>query len=284
VSGPGAVACCVTLLAVSFESSAAQAVINGFDPPSVRTAGLGGASVAILGDAAAIFANPTGIATIRSAAFEGSYEHRANGALVRSGAAAVRIGRFDWGLGAERVDLEPAPADVLGLGTLVVRYGVLAAGASGKYVERNAAGPPVHAWASDAGVAIALFDIAALAASVVNLTGDFSDGTHLRRITRAGLTMNYVDPQGTWRLLTTLEGRWPEDARATLAAGAEAGIVTKSVGFVARFGAAGGAPSVAGSPLTLGAGLALGPVRFDYAYQSVDQGHARHQFGLRWSN
>ena len=59
-------ACCVTMLAVSFESAAAQGIINGFDPPSARTAGLGGASVAILGDAAAIFANPTGIATLRA--------------------------------------------------------------------------------------------------------------------------------------------------------------------------------------------------------------------------
>ena len=284
MNGAGAVACCVTMLTVPFESAAAQAIINGFDPPSVRTAGLGGASVAILGDAAAIFANPTGIATLRSAAFEGAYEHRANGTLVRSGAAAVRFGRFDWGLGAERAELAPAPADVLGLSTIVVRYGMLAAGASGKYVERSAGGSTVHAWGSDAGVALALFDIAALAASVINLTGDFSDGSHLRRMTRAGLTLNYVDPQGTWRFLTTFEGRWPEDAAATLAAGAEAGIVTKSVGFVARFGAAGGAPSVAGSPLTLGAGLSFGPVRLDYAYQSIDQGGGRHQFGLRWSN
>src|SRR2546430_10807806 len=60
----------------------------------------------------------------------------------------------------------------------------------------------VDAWAGDAGLAIAVFDLMALGVSVQNIGGDFgpaAGGVHLPRRTRAGFTLNYVDPQGTLR-------------------------------------------------------------------------------------
>jgi len=96
--------------------------------------------------------------------------------------------------------------------------------------------------------------------------------------------MNYVDPQGTFRLLTTLEGQWPEGHAAVLVAGLEAGVVARGVGIVARVGATGhSAPSDA-SPTTVGGGVELGRLHVDYAYQGYDTPDGgRHRFGVRWT-
>src|SRR2546422_5152505 len=95
----------------------------------------------------------------------------------------------------------------------------------------------------------------ALGASVQNIGGNRGGGARLPRRTRAGFTMNYVDPQGTFRLLTTVEGQWPEGYAAVLVAGLEAGVVARGVGIVARVGATGhSAPSDA-SPVTVGGGV-----------------------------
>src|SRR2546425_9808615 len=82
--------------------------------------------------------------------------------------------------------------------------------------------------------------------------------------------MNYVDPQGTFRLLTTLEGQWPEGHAAVLVAGLEAGVVARGVGIVARVGATGhSAPSDA-SPTTAGGGGEPGRPHVGYASQGDD--------------
>src|SRR5581483_657432 len=163
-----------------------------------------------------------------------------------------------------------------------IRYGMLAAGGAMKYVQQSTIAQPVHCWAGDAGITLAVFDIAALGVSVQNLGGDFGNGTRLRRWTRLGLTMNYVDPQGTLRLLTTFEGRWPEGARAAFAAGMEGGVVHQGVGVVARMGVAGRAVPGRGGSVSAGASLELHGLHIDYAYQISDPGsNARHQLGLR---
>src|SRR3989449_10417931 len=84
----------------------------------------------------------------------------------------------------------------------------------------------------------------AFGASVQNLGGDFGGGAHLARRARVGFTMNYVDPQGTARFLTTFEGQWPVSGaagqHARFLAGAEGGVVARGVGIVGRVGATGG--------------------------------------------
>ena len=100
---------------------------------------------------------------------------------------------------------------------------MIALGASVKYVREGDTAPQGESWAGDAGVAIALFDIFAIGASVQNLGGDLSTGADLPHRTRVGLTMNFVDPQGTARLCTTLEGQWPEGEASVVVAGAEGG-------------------------------------------------------------
>ena len=257
-------------------------------PGSTRSAGLAGAGVALVGDAGSVFANPAAIASIRHVALEGSYEEYPAGATLSSAAAAVGFGPFAYGIGAHV--LRPAaelgrPTDMLALSAIVFRFGMIAVGTSVKYVREGFAVPQVEAWATDAGMAIALFDIFALGASVENIGGSLSAGAHLPRRTRFGFTMNFADPQGSGRLLTTVEGQWPEGRPSVIVAGAEGGMVTHGgVGLVARIGVSGRTSSIDMSPFALGAGIALGRLRLDYAYRSYSApSGAMHRLGARWT-
>lgn len=254
---------------------------------STRSAGLAGAGVALVGDAGSMFANPAGLATIRGFALEGSYARYPAEATLSSAAAAVRLGHFNYGLAGviRRPDTATTqPDDLLALTSVVFRFGMIALGGSVKYVREGAAIPQTESWAGDVGVAIALFDILALGASVENLGGDLSAGAHLPHRTRVGLTMNFVDPQGKARLRTTLEGQWPEGQSSVLVAGAEAGIFTAGgIGIIARVGVSGAAAANNQSPVALGAGVALGRLRIDYAYRALDMPSGGvHRVGARW--
>ncbi len=277
-------------------------------PGSTRSAGLGGAGVALVGDAGAVFANPAGLAPIRHLALEGSYEPYLAGTSVTTAALGMRLGRFTWGVGAQTLDYGSEPvivpdpasggrrgiatgatftaADLLGVAAIVYRHGLIAGGVSAKYARQQIGGYAVDAWAGDVGVAVAVFDIFALGASVQNLGGDYGDGGGARmpRRTRVGVTMNYVDPQGTFRLLSTLEAQWPAGEKALLVQGLEGGIVTGSVGLVGRVGYVTRSPTSDASRFSVGGGLELGHVHLDYAYQGFDLlGGATHRVGLRWT-
>jgi hypothetical protein len=277
-------------------------------PGSTRAAGLGEAGAALVGDAGAIFANPAGIATVRHFAVEASYERYLAGTTLSSAALALRVGSLDWGLGAQALDygsepeIVPDPStggrtgiatgatfsavELLGVSSLVLRTSLVAVGVSGKYFRQTIGGYAAHAWAGDAGLAIALFDIMAVGVSVQNVGGNLgagSGGGRLPRRARAGFTMNYVDPQGTYRLLTTLEGQWPSDATAFLVLGLEGGVVTHGLGLVGRVGYAGHSVVTDASPFTFGAGVELGRLHVDYAYRGYDLlGGGLHRFGVRW--
>jgi len=277
-------------------------------PGSTRAAGLGGAGVALVGDAGALFANPAGIATIRRFAVEGSYEPYLAGTVFSTAAVAMRVGRLTWGFGAQALDYGTEPiivpdpatggrrgtatggtftaADLLAVSSVVYRHGLIALGVSGKYARQQIGSYAVDAWAGDAGLAIAVFDIFALGVSVQNIGGDFGNGDRLQRCTRAGVTMNYVDPQGTYRLLSTLEGQWGAGpgGHAELVQGLEGGVVTGGVGLVGRLGYATRSPTAAASRFTIGAGVELGRLHFDYAYQQFGVlGGGTHRVGLRWT-
>jgi len=119
---------------------------------------------------------------------------------------------------------------------------------------------------------------------VQNLGGDFGNGARLPRRSRAGVTLNYVDPQGTMRLLSTLEGQWVAGQPALLVTGIEGGVVTGGVGLVGRLGYATRSPTSDASRFTVGGGVELGRLHFDYAYQGFDVlGGGTHRVGLRWT-
>ncbi len=252
---------------------------------STRASGMGGAGAAIVGDAGAIFANPAGLATIRHLAVEGMYESYPSGVTLSAGALALRVGRFTWGAGAAAAGPNYSSADLLGVSSLVFRTGLVALGTTAKYVRETIEGARVDAWAGDAGLAIAVFDLMALGVSVQDIGGDLGNGVHLPRRTRAGFTLNYVDPQGTLRLLTTVEGQWPSEGNAYVIAGLEGGAVTRAMGVLARVGYAGHSAATSASPWTAGASVELGGGRLhlDYAYRADDALGARHRLGLRWT-
>jgi hypothetical protein len=273
---------------------------------STRSAALGGAGAALVGDAGAVFANPAGIATIRHLAVEGSYEPYLAGTAVSSAAVALRTGRVTWGFGAQALDYgaepeivpDPAtggrrgmatgatfhPYEALAVSSIVYRRGVIAFGVSGKYDRQQIGAAVSDAWAGDAGMAIAIFDLAAFGVSVQNLGGDLGGGALLPKRTRAGFTFNYTDPQGDFRLLTTLEAQWTRDRAAVLIQGVEGGLVTGGVGFVGRVGYATRAAVTDASRFTFGGGVVVGRLQMDYAYQGYAAlGGGTHRVGVRWT-
>lgn len=277
-------------------------------PGSTRSAAMGGAGAALIGDAGALFANPAGIATVHRVAVEGSFEPYLAGTQYSAGAVAVRAGRLAWGFGVQALDygsepiVVPDPAsggrrgmptggtftagDIIATTAFVYRRGLIAAGASAKYAREQIGAWSADAWAGDVGLAIAVFDIVALGASVQNLGGDFGtpDGARLPRRTRVGLTTNYVDPEGSYRLLTTIEGVWPVGDAAQLVLGAEGGVVTRGVGVVGRMGFVTRSPTSAASRWSFGGGVELRRLHLDYAYQTFALlGGSTHRLGLRWA-
>ena len=275
-------------------------------PGSTRAAALGGAGAALVGDAGAIFANPAGIATIRHLAIEGSYEPYLAGTALSTAALALRVGKLTWGFGAQALDYgsepeivpDPAtggrrgmatgatfhPYQALAATSLVYRRGFIALGVTGKYDREQVAAEIRDAWAGDVGLAIAVFDIAAFGVSVQNLGGDLGGGALLPRRTRGGLTLNYTDPQGTFRLLTTLEGQWTRGHSAVLVQGIEVGVVTSGVGLEGRAGYATRPAITDASRFSVGGGIVLGRLALDYAFHAYNAlGGGTHRVGLRWT-
>jgi hypothetical protein len=300
VSLPLAVAL-VALVTAQSEGSIVAAL-----PGTTRSAGLGGAGAALVGDAGAVFANPAGIATIRHLSIEGSYEPYIAGTAVSVAALALRVGRVTWGVGAQTLDYgtepeivpDPAtggrsgmatgatfhPYEALAVTSLVLRRGVIAWGVSAKYDRQQIGSLVSDAWAGDAGMAIAIFDIAAFGVSVQNLGGDLGAGARLPRRTRAAFTLNYTDPQGVFRLLTTLEAQWTRDRAAVLIQGVEGGGVRGGVGVVGRVGYATRAAVTDASRFTFGGGVVFGRLKMDYAFQGYQAlGGGTHRVGLRWT-
>ncbi|HVH69325.1 MAG TPA: hypothetical protein VM716_15760 [Gemmatimonadales bacterium] len=269
------------LLAPSLSAQAESALAGVAG--SARSAGMGSAGAAIVGDAGVVFANPAGLATVHHLALEASYESFPSGVTLSTGALALRGGRFTWGTGAAALGQTYTSADLLGASALVFRTGVVALGTTVKYVRETLGAARVDAWAGDAGLEIAIFDLMALGASVQNIGGDLGGSVHLPRRTRAGFTLNYVDPQGTYRLLTTLEGQWPSTGSAFLILGVEGGTVKGGgIGVLGRVGYVGHSVATSASPFTFGGSVELGRLHLDYAYRADDQLGARHRVGLRW--
>src|SRR2546426_8169318 len=205
-------------------------------PGSTRSAGLGGAGAALVGDAGAMFANPAGIATIRHLSLEGSYEPYLAGTAVSSAALALRVRRWTWGFGAQALDYgsepvivpDPAtggrrgmptgasfhPYEALATTSLVYRRGFAALGVTAKYNRQQIGSDVSDAWAGDVGMAIAVFDIMAVGVSVQNLGGDLCNGAVLPRRPRAGLAPNYTGPPGTHPRRPTLAGQWTRNRSA----------------------------------------------------------------------
>src|SRR5688500_8774680 len=76
-------------------------------PATARYAGIANASVAVHGDAGAMFVNPAGIASVRHAGVEATYHYSHSQPVEGSAAAAFRLGQFTLGGGAHYLRLDP---------------------------------------------------------------------------------------------------------------------------------------------------------------------------------
>lgn len=270
-------------------------------PTSVRSVGLNGAGVAILGDAAGVFASPTALATLRHAGLEAAYRAAPGEAFIMSAALGWRMRQFDLGVGGRLLDFGTNPdqylgggvstgtsaREVLGTASLVYRFGIIALGATGKYTRRTVGDVWTGGVSGDAGLAFAFFDIMAIAFAVQNIGGNWRDTSSLvmPRLTRLGFTMNYVDPQESFRLMSTFEMMWRagESARGVL--GLEAGAVLKgALGIIGRGGWSGRPDVLSESEFTFGGTVQVGTLMLDYAYRDQDLlGEAGHYFGARFT-
>jgi hypothetical protein len=259
-------------------------------PASVRYAGLGGAGVGVIGDAGALFVNPSGIAAVQRWSFEGAYHHYADAATQAMGAAAVRVGQFDLGLGVHQLrfsDTAAARDNRMLVGTAVYRFGLIALGGSAKYVAvADSAGHTASAVSGDLGATVAFFDILALAVSVQNVGkwGAAGGGLQLPATTHLGATFNFVDPQGTLRLRGILESVWSQHVSRRTVLGLEAGIGVGQAALAARVGYGAQPEGSDASEFSYGATVRLRRVALDWAYQRhTVLGADAQRFGLRWT-
>jgi hypothetical protein len=274
-------------LAAPVHAQAPASVVNVL-PPSTRSAAMAGVGVALVGDAGSVFINPSGLATIKVLSLEGAFSPMPAGANLWQGAGAFRVGQFNFGAGAAYLLLPDTSAyadNVTWVGSADYRYGLLALGLSGRYVSvTDTSGQVNRAFTTDAGFTIAVFDIMALAVSVQSVGNKNISGlgVELPTATHFGYLLNFVDPQGTGRLLGTIEWVWTEGQSTRFLVGVEGGAVLNGVGVVLRTGYGPPPLGSGGGRWTVGGGVVLGRLGLDYSYQAKNLfGDAVHSFGLR---
>ncbi len=249
---------------------------------------MAGAGVALVGDAGSVFIYPSGLATIKVLSLEGAFTPMPGGAELWQASGAFRIKQFNLGGGAAYLRLPDTSAfadNVTWVGSADYRFGLIALGASARYVSVTDTGGQVNrSFTTDAGLTIAFFDIMALAVAVQGIGNQRLSGlgVSLPTATHLGYTLNFVDPQGTGRLLATIEWVWTEGQDTRFLVGVEAGAVLKGMGIVGRAGYGPAALGPSGARWTVGGGVVLGRLGLDYAYQAKNVfGEDIHAFGLR---
>lgn len=280
------------------------------EPATTRAEALAGAGVAVVGDEGSVFVNPAGMAPIRRTTLGGSAALGPGDTRFAAAAAVLRIGRFDFGVGAMARDwgdtitiTAPGPGTIAaedlqswaGLGAVAAAYrrGLLSVGATAKALREHVADSAGEYWdavavTGDVGLAVTVFDIMALGAVMQNLAGTFVEDSvgalALPRTIRVGYALNMIDPQGEMRLLLTTEWIRPQGGDSWWALGAEGGMVRSGVGAVVRAGYAAGRAGADRRAPSFGAGLVLGPLRVDYAWQGWNGGaRTSHRIGARWA-
>ena len=259
-------------------------------PVSVRSAGLGGAGAALAGDASATFINPAGLATIRNIAIEGAVQRYPDGSIETMAAGGLRLFQFNIGGGIHYLrfsDTSAVKDNLQWTASAVYRIGLIALGGTLKYVSlEDSSSATRRTAAMDAGLGIHIFDLMNLAFSVQNIgSWRVTGGPLLLPVSKhAAFDFNFVDPQATARLLTTVEVIWTDRAPRRTIIGLEGGAVLGKVGLVARVGY-GAPPEGAGQKeWSLGGGVVLSRFNIDYAWQRRTRlGNEIHRLGLRFT-
>lgn len=259
-------------------------------PVSVRAAGLGGAGVALSGDASSTFINPAGLATIRNIAIEGAGQLYPDGSVEGFAAAGLRLLQLNLGGGIHYIrfsDTSSVKDNLQWTASGVYRYGIFALGGTLKYVSlEDSASHTRRSATTDAGLGIHIFDLLTLAMAIKNIGSWRVNGGPLQLPVskHVGFAFNFVDPQETARILGTMEVVWTDRADRRTVLGLEAGAVMGQVGLVGRIGY-GAPPQGAGQKqVSLGGGLVLSRFDIDYAWQRRTKlGPDVHRLGLRFT-
>lgn len=271
------------------------------------------AYASVVGDEGSIFVNPAGMAPIRHLSLGLSYQQGLFGTRLSTAALAIRLGKsFDVGFGAMYLDLggdsvvvqDPTPGSTTGtttgevisawnglaVGALAYRRGMISIGASVKVLHEQIGGfAPSYSRstvAGDLGFAIAVFDIMSIGGVVQNLGGGARSTTGatepLPRTWRMGFTLNFIDPQGTARLMATTDWVKPPGGDSYWAFGFETGVVAGGIGLLGRVGLATGRAATDRRFYSLGAGLLVKSLRVDYAWQPYATLGSDQRLGVRW--
>ncbi len=258
-------------------------------PLTARTAGLGGASAAMIGYAGSVFTNPAGLAPIRVTSVEATYGKPEPKTQYLMGAVAARVGEFNIGGGFRYLQFEPGDAqrdNVEAVTSLVTRVRGVALGTSGHYYSiEDSSGAVRRVLSTDAAVTVAFFEIAALAFSVQNVGRIRSGGSVLDvpTVVHLGFSLNLVDSYSNGRLLATIERVWV-DGDGMNRVGLEGGAVFYGVGLVARIGVGSRLPGSAFANPSLGGTIVLGRgAGIDYAYLDRRDRRPLHLVGVRFT-
>ncbi len=282
-------------------------------PASARGLALGESWGATADDESAIFYNPAQLARVRGLAVGGSLQNYIASTTLGALALALPVVHGTVGLGFQFLNYgsadEVLPADgtggqvgaptgstvtandialTLGYGIAVGSRRALRVGASLKYAWQHVASVSGGALAGDIGAAYSLpngWDVsAALQHFGSNLTLA-SVSAPLPRTWRAAVAAPIMSA-GAITLRPMAEARQMSGADVTGALGTEGTWRTGTTGTMifARAGYAFRGSSDARAPFTFGAGVTLGRLQVDYAYESFDLiGGATNRVGVRFA-
>ena len=276
-------------------------------PASPRAMALGGASVALDGDAS-VFYNPAQLATVGRVAAGLSVQRYILSSTLGAVSAGARFGPGTIALGAQILQYASEPevvpdpdfggergeetGNTIDAGDLAVTVGYAVAsgrwrfGGAGKFIRQRIVEESGTAFGVDLGVAVSVWRGATLGASVQNLGTSLETGTtdgDLPRIIRVGGAVPFTLTEGV-TLLATGDVIVPRVGDVTPGGGVElAWRATPGVSIAGRLGGALVPGDDDGSPLTAGAAVMGRSLALDYAFRSFDAvGGATHRIGVRW--
>ena len=273
-------------------------------PASTRALALGDVYPAHGGDEAAIFYNPGQLAGLNERSAGISVQRHLQSTALGSLAARMPLGKGVLGIGIHALnygtadEIAPDPASGLGsptgqtisatdfaaaLGYAVAR-GRLRAGGSAKVVRQQIAGTSGGTVALDAGVAIAVWKDAGVAASINNIGGRITvsgESAPIPTTARLGIASS-SEKVGPVRVRGVAEMVHERGRRAGVGGGAEVSwVASETVTLQGRVGASARHESAA-SLLSFGGGLGVRNFALDYAYQGFSVLGATHRVGVRW--
>lgn len=277
-------------------------------PSSARALALGGAYVAAGADDAALFYNPSQLATLGGTGASMSVQPYIEGSTLSAISGAFQLGPGTVGVGVqvlsygsadEYVCEEAVPCERGELTGRTVSANDVAAsigygmtlrtvrlGATAKYVRQSLADASGGAPALDIGAAIDVWRGATVGVSIQNLGPDLQtagSSAPLPRLLRLGASLPWRGV-GPFDVLGTLEVAQHREGDLLPLGGAEVTWTSANgLAFSGRVGALAQSDGAATSRVSFGGGVRARQFALDYAYQSFDAlALTTHRFGLRW--